>query len=256
MTGQPVTPIDRQPGALGRRRHRVRRGPGRRHRARPAAHLPVVHPRGRPRRPCCSPASPATASTWSRTARSPARSTTSAGTRARSTCSAGSPTRARRCRRSAASGATTTSRVRRCRPCGSPTSTCRASPRHCRTVATADLPTHASVVVIGGGVMGLSTAYHLARAGVTRRRPGREGRARLRLHLQGRRRGARAVLRRGEHRARPAQPGDVRDVPRDASARRSTCTRSATCSCWSSPSTSRPSRRTSPCRTSWASPAG
>ena len=29
------------------------------------------------------------------------------------------------------------------------------------------LPSHASVVIIGGGVMGLSTAYHLARAGVT-----------------------------------------------------------------------------------------
>ncbi|MET0930814.1 MAG: FAD-binding oxidoreductase [Aeromicrobium sp.] len=29
-----------------------------------------------------------------------------------------------------------------------------------------DLPAHASVVVIGGGVMGVSTAYHLARAGV------------------------------------------------------------------------------------------
>jgi len=29
-----------------------------------------------------------------------------------------------------------------------------------------DLPSHASVVVIGGGVVGLSTAYHLARAGV------------------------------------------------------------------------------------------
>ena len=30
-----------------------------------------------------------------------------------------------------------------------------------------DLPTRAAVVIIGGGVMGLSTAYHLARAGVT-----------------------------------------------------------------------------------------
>ncbi|MFC4785840.1 NAD(P)/FAD-dependent oxidoreductase [Nocardioides sp. MAHUQ-72] len=30
----------------------------------------------------------------------------------------------------------------------------------------AGFPTHASVVVVGGGVMGLSTAYHLARAGV------------------------------------------------------------------------------------------
>jgi sarcosine oxidase subunit beta len=33
-------------------------------------------------------------------------------------------------------------------------------------VAPTALPSHASVVIIGGGVMGLSTAYHLARAGV------------------------------------------------------------------------------------------
>jgi len=33
-------------------------------------------------------------------------------------------------------------------------------------MATPHLPAHASVVIIGGGVMGLSTAYHLARAGV------------------------------------------------------------------------------------------
>jgi sarcosine oxidase subunit beta len=33
-------------------------------------------------------------------------------------------------------------------------------------VASPDFPTHASVVIIGGGVIGLSTAYHLARAGV------------------------------------------------------------------------------------------
>jgi sarcosine oxidase subunit beta len=33
-------------------------------------------------------------------------------------------------------------------------------------MARAGLPDHASVVVVGGGVMGLSTAYHLARAGV------------------------------------------------------------------------------------------
>jgi sarcosine oxidase subunit beta len=32
---------------------------------------------------------------------------------------------------------------------------------------TVELPRHASVVVIGGGVMGLSTAYHLAAAGVS-----------------------------------------------------------------------------------------
>ena len=34
-------------------------------------------------------------------------------------------------------------------------------------MAPTALPTRAAVVVIGGGVMGLSTAYHLARAGVT-----------------------------------------------------------------------------------------
>ena len=33
-------------------------------------------------------------------------------------------------------------------------------------MASADFPTHASAVIIGGGVMGLSTAYHLARDGV------------------------------------------------------------------------------------------
>ena len=35
-------------------------------------------------------------------------------------------------------------------------------------MAAADFPTDASVVIIGGGVVGLSTAYHLARAGVDR----------------------------------------------------------------------------------------
>ena len=34
------------------------------------------------------------------------------------------------------------------------------------TVPAAELPVRASVVVVGGGVIGLSTAYHLARAGV------------------------------------------------------------------------------------------
>jgi sarcosine oxidase, subunit beta len=34
------------------------------------------------------------------------------------------------------------------------------------TVAATDFPARASVVVVGGGVIGLSTAYHLARAGV------------------------------------------------------------------------------------------
>ena len=33
-------------------------------------------------------------------------------------------------------------------------------------VQEATFPTHASVVVIGGGIMGTSTLYHLAKAGV------------------------------------------------------------------------------------------
>ena len=34
------------------------------------------------------------------------------------------------------------------------------------TEADRDLPAHASVIVIGGGVMGCSTLYHLAKSGV------------------------------------------------------------------------------------------
>ncbi len=34
-------------------------------------------------------------------------------------------------------------------------------------MTAAALPAHASVVVIGGGVMGCSTLYHLAQMGVT-----------------------------------------------------------------------------------------
>ena len=67
------------------------------------------------------------------------------------------------------------------------------------------------------------------------RRPGREGRARVRLDLQGRRRGAGPVLRRGQHRARARAACRPSRRSRPPSARRSTCTRSATCSCSSSP---------------------
>ncbi len=51
MTDQPVTPAIDNLVLERRRRHRHHRGPRRRHRARAAADLPVVHPRGRPADP-------------------------------------------------------------------------------------------------------------------------------------------------------------------------------------------------------------
>ena len=67
------------------------------------------------------------------------------------------------------------------------------------------LPSGADVVIVGGGVVGVSAAFHLAEAG----RGGRAARARpagQRLDLEGGGRSARAVLRRAEHRDRQAQP--------------------------------------------------
>ena len=57
-------------------------------------------------------------------------------------------------------------------------------------------PARASVVVVGGGVIGLSIAYHLARAGVRDVVLVERDELGLGLHLQGRRRRARPVLRR------------------------------------------------------------
>lgn len=34
-------------------------------------------------------------------------------------------------------------------------------------MSASQLPSHASVVVIGGGIMGASTLYHLAKAGIS-----------------------------------------------------------------------------------------
>ena len=45
----------------------------------------------------------------------------------------------------------------------------------------------ARVVVVGGGITGCSVAYHLAKAGLDRRRPAREGRADERLDVPRRR---------------------------------------------------------------------
>ena len=129
LTGQPVTPaIDNLVLEVdGATRHRRR--PRRRHRARAAADLPVVHPRGRPADAAAHRADPRR--------RLPRR-----GRRdhrrgqqlplQREPGRPAAPLHARlgdRSRRSAASGATTTSPAPRCPPCASPTSTCRASPR-------------------------------------------------------------------------------------------------------------------------------
>jgi sarcosine oxidase subunit beta len=51
-------------------------------------------------------------------------------------------------------------------PDGAPTGDLDIDRNEAKVPAT-ELPPRASVVIIGGGVMGLSTAYHLARAGVT-----------------------------------------------------------------------------------------
>ena len=69
-----------------------------------------------------------------------------------------------------------------------------------------DVPRSASVVVIGGGVDRAQRGLPPRGGRGPRRRARRAGRARLRVDLQGRGRGARAVLRRGQHRARAAQP--------------------------------------------------
>ena len=120
---------DRQPGPRGRRRHRGPRRPRGRHRARPAADLSVVHPRGRP--------ADAPAHRPDPRRRLPRRERRDHRCRQQlpvqrepgRPAAAVHATRRPPSRRSAASGATTTSPAPRCPPCASPTSTCRASRR-------------------------------------------------------------------------------------------------------------------------------
>ena len=75
------------------------------------------------------------------------------------------------------------------------------------------LPSSADVVVIGGGVIGTSAAFHLAEAG-SRGSVARAGGARIRLDEQGGGWRAGAVLRPAQHRDRAAQPGGVRALSR------------------------------------------
>ena len=77
------------------------------------------------------------------------------------------------------------------------------------------MKTSARAVVIGGGVVGASVLYHLAKIGWTRRAAAREERAHLRFDLARRRRHAH-LQRRGEHLA-PAEVHD-RPVPGDRGA--------------------------------------
>ena len=120
-----------------------------------------------------------------------------------------------------------------------------------------DLPTRAAVVIIGGGVIGLSTAYHLAAAGVPdvvlveraalgsgstcKAAGGVRAQFSDRINIE---LGARSLRDVRARSARTLRPGD-----RPAPGRLPVPARHAR-------GTSRRSRGTSRCRTSWASPAG
>ena len=127
----------RQPRPRGRRRRRDGRGPGGRHRARSAADLHVVHPRGRPADRAAHRADPRR--------RLPRRERRDhrGGQQLPLEREPGRPAAAllaaprRRCRASAASGATTTSRALRRPRCGYRTSTCRACRRRNSLIAAA-----------------------------------------------------------------------------------------------------------------------
>ena len=124
------------------------------------------------------------------------------------------------------------------------------------TASPRQLPSSASVVVIGGGVIGLSTAFHLAAPGV---------RDVVLLDERDALGSGSTCKAAGGVRAQfsdpvnialgRAQPGDLRRLPGAASARRSTSTRSATCSCWTPRSPWPRSRPTSPCRTTSGVPS-
>ena len=75
--------------------------------------------------------------------------------------------------------------------------------------ASRSLPRSASVVIVGGGVIGTSCAFHLAEAGRRRRRAARAKPARLGFVGPGSRRRPGAVLRRDQRRARAAEPARV-----------------------------------------------
>ena len=122
--------------------------------------------------------------------------------------------------------------------------------------ARAPLPQSAPVVIIGGGVIGTSCAFHLAEAGVRDVVLVERGTARLRLQQPSRGRRARAVLRRDQHPARPEEPRGVRRVRRAVPAGRSACIGSDICSCSRARRTSRRSSATWSCRTGLECRAG
>eukprot|EP00494_Astrolonche_serrata_P017934 UN18124 len=66
--------------------------------------------------------------------------------------------------------------------------------------SAATLPSHASVVVIGGGIMGCSTLYHLAKSRCRRCRSTRAQQAHIGHHLALRGAGSRAAFDPQSHR--------------------------------------------------------
>ena len=81
------------------------------------------------------------------------------------------------------------------------------------TASRRPVPSSAAVVVIGGGVIGLSTAYHLARRGVRDVVLLDKDALGSGSTSQGGRRRPGAVLRPGERHARGPQPGDLPQLP-------------------------------------------
>ena len=112
--------------------------------------------------------------------------------------------------------------------------------------------TRRDAVIVGGGIMGTSTAYHLARAGVTDvDRPGvRATSAAARRPSRSAASGPCSPTRRTSPWARGAWRRSAASTPRWVST--SACSRSATCSPSATPTTSPVSSRASPCRTRWA----
>ena len=93
------------------------------------------------------------------------------------------------------------------------------------------VPQTAEVVVVGGGIMGASALYHLARAGLPRRRARRARDARVRVDEQGGRRDPGPVLGRAERRRSRSSASAASSASPRSRAGRSTSSSGAISSC-------------------------